>query len=148
MLDLGTLALVVMVALGVGRRLLRAVPFEGALEEALFAIGLGLGLLAYATLALGEAGVLRRSVLIGVLVVGAALGWRQIVATGAGLGRGARRWWAARPSRSECVLLVLGTLVVACEVVMVFAPPVGGDQTKYQLVYPRLFAEAHRLVAT
>jgi hypothetical protein len=59
-----------------------------------------------------------------------------------------QRWWCACPSRSERAGVVLAAVLIAAEVVMVFAPPVGGDQTKYQLVYPRLYAEAHRLVAT
>ncbi len=148
MLDLLMLALVVTSALGVGRRLLKAVPFEGGLEENLFAVGLGLGLLAYVTLALGEVGVLRRPVLLAVLAAGMVFGWRELVAAAAGVPRGLRRWRALRPSRSEQAVIVLGIGLLACEVLMVFAPPVGGDQTKYQLVYPRLFADAHRLVAT
>ncbi len=148
MLDLASLALMVIVALGVGRRLVKSVPFEGALEEALFAVGLGLGLLAYVTLGLGEAGLLRGFVLLALLMVGMAVAWREIAASAAQVGRGIRRWWASRPSRSERTIIALAIVMVACEVVMVFAPPVGGDQTKYQLVYPRLFAEAHRLVAT
>lgn len=148
MADLGTLALLLVVALGVGRRLLKAVPFEWALEEGLFGVALGFGLLAYATLGLAEAGLLSRGPLLAVLAIGAAFGWREVVAAVAQGVEGARRWWRAAPSRSERAAVVLAVLVIAAEVVMVFAPPVGGDQTKYQLVYPRLWAESHRLVAT
>ena len=148
MLDLGTLVLLLLAAFGVGRRLVTAVPFEWALEEALFAIGLGLGLLAYATLALAEAGLLGRPALIALLGLAVAFGWREIIAGVARGARGMHRWWDAPTSRSEGAAIVLGIVVVAVEVVMVFAPPVGGDQTKYQLVYPRLWAEAHRVVAT
>jgi hypothetical protein len=148
MADLGTLAILLLLALGVGRRLLKAVPFEWALEEALFAIALGLALLGYATLALGEAGLLGRPALIGLLAVGAMFGWRELVAGGAQGARGLRRWWTVPRSHSEHAAIVLGALVIAGELVMAFAPPVGGDQTKYQLVYPRLWAEAHRVVAT
>jgi hypothetical protein len=148
MVDLAVLAALLVIALGVGRRLLRAVPFEGGLEEGLFATALGLGLLAYATLALGLTGLLGRPALVALLTAAAALTWREIVAMLAGALQGVRRWRDVPPSRSETLGLVLGTTLVAAEIVMVFAPPVGGDQTKYQLVYPRLWAEAHRLVAT
>ncbi len=148
MADLATLAFVLLVALGVGRRLVKAVPFEWALEEGLFAVALGLGLVAYATLALGEAGLLRRGPLLAVLACGALFGRREIVAGLAQAVDGVRRWCALPPSRSEVAGLALACALLAAEVVMVFAPPVGGDQTKYQLVYPRLWADAHRLVAT
>lgn len=148
MADFGTLALLLLVALGVGRRLVRAVPFEWALEEGLFALALGLGLLAYATLALAEARVLGRPALVTLLALGGAFGWREIVAGVARGASGVRRWWATPASRSERAAVLLGVLVLAVEGVTAFAPPVGGDQTKYQLVYPRLWAEAHRVVAT
>jgi 4-amino-4-deoxy-L-arabinose transferase-like glycosyltransferase len=148
MADLGILAVVLVIALGAGRRLLAAVPFEWALEEGLFAIALGLGLLAYATLALAEAGLLGRPGLIVVLGAATVFGWREIVAGIARALHGARRWWHASPSRSERAAVVLGAILIAAELVTAFAPPVGGDQTKYQLVYPRLWAEAHRVVAT
>lgn len=148
MLDLAVLALLLLVALGVGRRLLAAVPFEWALEEAIFAIALGLGLLAYVTLALAEASLLGRPALLAALALAAAWSRRELVA-GVALGvRGARRWLDGSPTRSERAALALGVVIVAAELVMSFAPPVGGDQTKYQLVYPRLWAEAHRVVAT
>src|SRR5947209_4784403 len=44
-------------------------------------------------------------------------------------------------------LVVCGALLLAESLAMV-APPVGGDQTKYQLVYPRLYAAAGGLVPT
>ncbi len=148
MVDVGILAVLLLVGYGIGARLLRAVPFEWALEETLFALALALGLLGYVTLALAEASLLGRPALLAVVAVGAVFGWRQIVA---GLARGVRgigRWWDAGPSRSERAALALGIAIVAAEAIMAFAPPVGGDQTKYQLVYPRLWAEAHRVVAT
>ncbi len=147
MIDLVIVAVVVLIALGVGRRLLRAVPFASSLEEALYAVALALGLFAYVTLALGEAGLLYRPVLIAVLVLGAGYGWREMVAAAAKLARGMRRW-SGRSPVAERAAVALGVLLIATEVVLVLAPPVGGDQTKYQLVYPRLYAEAHRIVAT
>src|SRR5947199_10263607 len=45
-------------------------------------------------------------------------------------------------------LVLVCALVLATEVPTMLAPPVGGDQTKYQLVYPRLYALAGGLVPT
>jgi 4-amino-4-deoxy-L-arabinose transferase-like glycosyltransferase len=41
---------------------------------------------------------------------------------------------------------VIGLLAVEC--LLVLAPAFGGDQTKYQLVYPKLFADAGAFVPT
>src|SRR4029450_7283851 len=49
---------------------------------------------------------------------------------------------AARVLVAFCVLLLLAQSPTW------FAPPVGGDQTKYHLAYPRLYADAGRLVPT
>jgi len=141
------LLLLLVVLSGVGRRCLRAVPFEHGLEEGLFALGLGFGLLAYVTLALGEAGLLRRPILWGVLVCAAWFGRRESVSGGARALRGVRRWVVGAPA-GELAALAIGTGLLALECLLVMAPAFGGDQTKYQLVYPRLFAEAGALVAT
>lgn len=146
--DLLVLTVLLLIGLGVGRRLLRAVPFTHPLEEGLFALALALGLLAYLTLALGVVGLLRAWVLWSLLALAAWLGRREAwsgLAIGA---RGVRRWWASRPSRVEQVAFALGLGLLVAEVVLVLAPAVGGDQTKYQLVYPRLYADAHGLVDT
>ena len=147
MIDVAILLVILAIAFGVGRRCVRAVPFENGLEEGVFAVGLGLALLAYATLALGELGYLRRPALIGVLAFGGWVGRREMAA---GLARATRavRRWVARPTPGEMIAVALGLVLLAVEVVLVLAPAVGGDQTKYQLVYPRLFAESGALVPT
>lgn len=142
------MAALVLVALGAGRRLLRGVPFPWLIEEALFAVALSFGLLAYATLALGLAGVLNAGAILAVLLAAAWYGRREMRATCALAARGVRRWRESEPARSEVALVVLGVLLVGAEVVFNLAPPVGGDQTKYHLVYPRLYAETHTLLET
>jgi len=148
MLDLVFLAGVLLVALGVGRRWLRAVPFPWSLEEGVFALALGLGAIGYLTLALGEARWLTRPSLIGVLGIAAMWSRREIGAALAIFARGVRRWRDSRPGPSERAAVVIGGALLIAEVAIVLAPAVGGDQTKYHLVYPRLFAAAHRLVDT
>ncbi len=147
MLDAAILLVLLVIALGVGRRCLAAVPFADGLEEGVFAIALGLGMLAYVTLALGEVGVLHRPVLVGILVLAAWVGRREGVVGVLRIARAMRRW-ATRPRPAEIAGVALAAALVAVECVLVLAPAVGGDQTKYQLVYPRLFAEAGALVAT
>ncbi len=147
MADVAILLAIIAVAFGVGRRCVRAVPFENGVEESGFAVGLGLALLAYATLALGELGLLRRPALIGVLLLGGWFGRRETAAGSARAVRAARRWLARREP-GELIAVALGLLMLAAEIVLVLAPAVGGDQTKYQLVYPRLFAESGALVPT
>src|SRR5262249_46383234 len=44
--------------------------------------------------------------------------------------------------------MAVGLLLLAAELPTMVAPPVGGDQTKYHLAYPRLYAAAHALVPT
>jgi len=148
MVDLAVLGAVLLVALGVGRRMLNAVPFPYLLEEGLFATAFGLGLLAYATLACGIAGVLNAPALIALLAFGAWYARREIRSSVALAVRGLMRWRGSQPTWTELAAIAIGVALLAAELVMVSAPPVGGDQTKYQLVYPRLFAEAGRLVAT
>jgi len=145
--DLAILLVLLVIALGVGRRLLRAVPFASPLEEALFALALALGLFAYATLALGEAHLLHAPALCAVLAAGAVHGWREATAA---LARAARAVRAGVRSVSPATGagLVLAGALIGAELIPILAPPVGGDQTKYQLVYPRLWAEAHSIVPT
>jgi hypothetical protein len=132
---------------GVGRRCVRAVPFAHGVEEALFALGLGFGLFAHVTLALGEAGVLHAPMLWIALAAATWLGRREIVSGLARAARGGRRF-VATGSKVERTAVALGLVVLAVECLLAMAPAVGGDQTKYQLVYPRIFAEAHALIPT
>ena len=148
MADLVVLALLILTGLGAGRRLVRAVPFAWPLEEALFALALAFGLLAYATLALGEVGLLSWPAIAAVIVAGGWYGRREMLAGIAVAARGLARWWAGAPAMSERAGCVLAAVVIGAQMIMVLAPAVGGDQTKYQLVYPRLYAEAHRIVDT
>ena len=124
MVDAALLIVLLIVLFGVGQRCLRAVPFEHGFEEGVFAIGLGFGLLAYVTLALGEIGVLRRPALWTVLACAAWFGRRESVSGVARGLRGARRWAAAAPA-SEIAALLLGAGLLAVECVLVMAPAVG-----------------------
>jgi 4-amino-4-deoxy-L-arabinose transferase-like glycosyltransferase len=80
--------------------------------------------------------------------------WPFAVAGLVGLGAGGRDLVAAlRAVRTPRGWFARG-LVLVCAVLLIaqaptwFAPPVGGDQTKYHLAYPRLWTDAGGLVPT
>jgi 4-amino-4-deoxy-L-arabinose transferase-like glycosyltransferase len=147
MLDVAILSVLLVVLYGAGRRCVRAVPFASGLEEAVFALGLGFGLLAYATLALGELGLLRPAALWALLAVAAGFGWRE---SASGLARAVRavRRFVVAGQTAERLAVVLALVLLGSECLLAMAPAFGGDQTKYHLVYPRIFAEAGTLVPT
>ena len=147
MLDVAILIVLFVVLYGAGRRCVRAVPFASGLEEAVFALGLGFGLLAYATLALGEMGLLRAPVLWATLAGAAWLGRRESASGIARAVRAVQRFAIAAPI-GERLAVVLALVLLGSECLLAMAPAFGGDQTKYHLVYPRLFAAAGGFVAT
>jgi len=120
-------------------RALRALPAARA-EHLLAGLAFGLGLAGIAALGLAVAGRLRSTPI-------ALLGAAALVAGGRDLVRACR---ALDPGvlRRAWPLVLVSALVLAAEVPTMLAPPVGGDQTKYQLVYPRLYALAGGLVPT
>jgi hypothetical protein len=137
------LCAVVLAACGAGGMV--ALRMAGALprrpeEHLLAAIATGLGLASMLALALAAAHALRAWPFA---VAGAA----ALLAGGGGLVRALR---AVRPPRGRLAWLLLAVCAVllVAEAPTWFAPPVGGDQTKYQLAYPRLFAMAGGLVPT
>jgi hypothetical protein len=125
-----------------GLSVLRALDATPAAEPERLLPGLtvGLGAGGVAGLALAAADALRPA---GVALLAAA----ALIAGGRELARalravdlgGARRAWP---------LVAVCALVLAAELAPMLAPPVGGDQTKYQLAYPRLYAAHGGLVAT
>lgn len=119
--------------------LLRAAPVSPG-ERLLVGVATGLGLAGMAGLGLAAAGSLRPLALA--------------VAGGLAVAMGGGALWETlrsleRPRLGQVWPLVTVCLVVlATEVVTMLAPPVGGDQTKYQLVYPRLYGQTGTLVPT
>ncbi len=120
-------------------RLLGALP-RAPHEHLLAGLATGLGLASMFGLAIAAAHVLRPAPLVVAGVV-------TLVAGGPGLLRALR---AARPPRglAACALVAVCALLLLAEAPTWFAPPIGGDQTKYHLAYPRLYALAGGLVPT
>jgi len=142
MIDLGLLALVLVAAAAGGLvclRVLAALPAEEA-EWLVPGVAVGLGMVATVGLGLAELDVLRP---VPIALVGLA----AVVLGRKDLARALRAVDRTRVRAAWPFLAVCGALLLAESLAMV-APPVGGDQTKYQLAYPRLYAAAGGLVPT
>jgi hypothetical protein len=109
-------------------------------EHLLAGLATGLGLASILGLALAAAGWLRPLPL-------AIAGAMALVAGGSSLVAALRAVRAPR-GLSTWVLVAACALLLLVEAPTWFAPPVGGDQEKYHLVYPRLYALAGGLVRT
>ena len=142
MTNIGLVLLVLLAAAGAGLACLRALDALPDAEDDWLLAGAAAGIGIAGTVALGLAalGALRPLPLAAAGLVALTVGRRDLArALGAvDLGR----------ARSAWPFLLVCAVVLAAELVAVAAPPVGGDQTKYQLAYPRLYAAAGGLVAT
>lgn len=124
-------------------RVLGALP--GAAGERLVAgLATGLGLGGTVGLGLAALGQLRVLPLVGVGVLALLAGGRDLGRAVAALGRSGIQ----RRGAFAWALLAVCAVLLAGETVAMLAPPVGGDQTKYHLVYARLYAAHGGLVST
>lgn len=120
-------------------RVVDAMPAEPR-DHLLAGLLAGLGLTSLLGLGLAAVGLLRWWWL-GFAAVGAlAVGGRSVAA--------AVRHVEVRRDPVGRILLAVCVLVVVAELPALLAPPVGGDQTWYALVYPRLYGTAGTLVPT
>jgi hypothetical protein len=141
-IDLLVLAAILAACTAAGLLLLRvAGALPDAREEHLLAgLAAGLGVAGILALALAASGTLHRWPLIVAGAVALVAGWAELLgAVGAVRGPRTRQAW---------ILVGVCLLVLLAEAPTWFAPPVGGDQTKYHLAYPRLYALAGGLVST
>jgi hypothetical protein len=123
----------------VAQRLLRARSRDAA-DHLLEGTTVGLALLAAVGLVLTAAGHLRATPVVIAAAVMFLVGARDLVV--------AVR--AVRPPRGALAwtCIAVGVAIGLAEIPMALAPAVGGDQTKYQLAYPRLWAQAGGFVST
>jgi hypothetical protein len=147
---LGLLGLTLLVAGGIGRKVQRWLKLEGEtrLEQAVFGLAIGLGVLAYGVLALGLVGSLRPwTILLWVVLAGvwALREWTQIV--GALMG-----WVGTRPGGwrrlglGKGLVLIVGGLIFALTLFQALAPPWDYDGLMYHLQGPKLFLQAGRIL--
>src|SRR5262249_55720394 len=144
MIDLGFAALLSLVCLGVGKRILDGfgqTP-EHPLDAMALALPLGMGLMALGSLALGELGWLNRMGLAALLAMLTELGivpsFRLLRELGGRTGRARRTGRTDRSGASRLLALVLGTSLLGTAMVAM-GPVTDGDALCYHLQVPKVF---------
>jgi hypothetical protein len=141
-------ALVLMLALGLGRRMIRwlQLPLHG-LELTVFSVPLGLGAIAYGVLALGLAGFLQVWALALWLVAVGVIGLRDLATALQDM----RVWLSTcrstwrRTARWQQVLLIIFAVLLILTLFQALTPPWDYDSLLYHLQGPRLFLQAGRI---
>jgi len=150
MIDLIYLILLLILCAGVGRTLLTSLSFRfsNPVEELVFALAGGLGLLGYGVFLLGLAGWLYVEVLYGFLLVGLAVFIVPATKLIIELSRWSQRREALQTGgRAIFPVFLLGVLVVVLSVCVLksFVPPTGNDPLAYSLDLPKRFLRYHRI---
>ena len=147
---LGFLGLVLLVAAGLGHKVQRWLRLAGLtpLEQWVFGLPLGLGVLAYGILALGLIGLLRPWAIMLWLVMSGVWSWREWTETldrsPACLMRQAQALKGLGVGRKA--LLALAGLIIALTLLQTLTPPWDTDGLMYHLQGPRLFLQAGRIL--
>ncbi|HEX6655665.1 MAG TPA: hypothetical protein VF153_05575, partial [Candidatus Limnocylindria bacterium] len=147
----GLLAGLLWLGAALGLRLLRALGAVDALglEGLLFAVGLGLGGLAYLVLACGFLGLLRPWALAALLAALAVALRAELAELAAALPTLGRAWLDQRRElRRERMVGLSVSLIEITVILLVFralAPPTGYDALLYHLEGPRAFLQLGRL---
>ncbi len=146
--NLGLTALVILIAIGLGLKMLRALPLQGgtSIERGVFSAALGLGALGYAVLALGLLGLLRWWVFVILLVAVSLFAREEIMAVADGILRPLKTKSAsARLTSDEKILMVLSVAIGALAVIQALTPVWDYDGLMYHLQGPRLFIQAGQI---
>lgn len=145
--DVGLAIAIVALGAVIGLRVARflAPPFEEPLEQLIFATGIGLGIIAYATLGLGLLGLFygwALVLLLGLLTLAARAEWTH-------LARLLREVWASREplgSFEKGIALVIAALVLF-SLLQALTPTTDYDGLVYHLTAPKTYLAKHRLVS-
>src|SRR5579885_1034013 len=151
---LGVAGIVALVGIGIGKRLLRAMPLAGfsRLERAALALGLGWGILSLAVLLLGLAHLLYLPALLALLGLCLALCWRETWHVALALSDPTsyhflaallprRRLTAALVGIVLIELLLLGSQMLT----MPYNAPFGYDLYQYHWAVPNLYLLHHTI---
>ncbi|MBN1661613.1 MAG: hypothetical protein JXA93_24680 [Anaerolineae bacterium] len=131
------------VAMGLGSRLTRRVPYHSPLERVVFSTGAGLVVLSLLTFFLALVGLLYGWLFWILMGVGVILFLREIAEIASLVRWKPRAWPDDKWLRFLCVYIVASlslTLLVA------LTPPVEWDALLYHLVGPELYLRSHRFV--
>ena len=137
-------ALFVIIAAGVGRRLLDLLrlPATNGAEEGLLSLALGFGLISLSTFLLGVAHGLYPMLILAMMAAFALVGVRGLVI----LWRRSRSTSTPRISWITVVTLSIVVGHVIANLVIALAPPVKGDALFYNLAAPQIFLREHYLI--
>lgn len=140
---LSLLALMLLLAAGLGLKVLRWLKLDDLtpLEKGVFALPLGLGIIAYGVLTLGLVGLLRPWAILGWLVLAAAWSRREWADTASRTRKVCVALLAAwRPlAPGERSLLVLSGILLIFSLAQALVPPWEYDARMYHLSAPQLF---------
>ncbi|MBT7861090.1 MAG: phospholipid carrier-dependent glycosyltransferase [Gemmatimonadetes bacterium] len=142
MIDLLSIGLLLLGAVGVGRELLRwwRLPLSNPFERAAFAAGLGYGVLILVTLFLGLVGLLRPGIVMGVTGLWIVFGCYRLGVGGVSRHATAMARTLRDPWHALLVCLILGSLLFLA--LKAAAPPHGAtDPLAYQLALPKIFLQ-------
>ena len=150
MIEIIYLALVYLIAVGLGNQILKCVgvSFGTREEQSLFGVGLGLGLLSYAVLAIGVLGALYAGSIYAVLVL-AAIGSRREIRHAVVRLPGLLR--SVRPRLHPRVLLLPIAVLALCVVMNslgTLAPLSSSDALAYHFAAPKIYIDHHRIIET
>lgn len=132
-------------AVGLWINRLLSLSFERPSEQLLFAAGIGLGVLAYATLALALIGTIypwTLILLLGLLALAVRHEWTHLV-------RLLREGWSSREplgSFEKGIALIIAALVLF-SLLRALPPPTDYDGLVYHLTAPKIYLTEHRLVS-
>ncbi|MGB8646400.1 MAG: glycosyltransferase family 39 protein [Anaerolineae bacterium] len=134
--NVGVAAALYLLAAALGRRILSHIDFRSQLEAIVFQTGVGLGLISFATLALGLVGLLNRLLFWGVLLVALVL-LRNDLRT---LGRDLAAYWrtarvsGARLALYEKAFVLFVLALLALGLISALTPTLAWDALVYHLV--------------
>src|ERR1043166_7717819 len=142
------IGLLTLISYVLGSRLLFRVHFESNLEQACFAIALGLGVLSYLVLFLGLLGLLYPSIAILILLISVACCHRiwaswpgKLISLSKQIGNSSRRQFLLG------VATALVTLTLSMPILLLpLYPPTASDETMYHLPVAKQNVENHRTV--
>jgi Dolichyl-phosphate-mannose-protein mannosyltransferase len=142
MIDFGFAALLALIAAGIGRRLLDSLGQspEDPSDALALALPLGLGLVALATLVLGQVDCLNRvglSVLLAVLLELSVVGWFRLIRDWRASRAGGATWRIR--SRPDRAMRLAAVLILSATLLAALAPVTDGDALCYHLQVPKVF---------
>ncbi len=142
--DLAILLALLLLSAALGRRLLGNVSRDRPLEELVFSVGLGLGILSLGTFLLGMIGLLVRWVFWVLFLALLALQIREIRAILANL---RREWRWEQPTRLSILLASFLCLTFLFALFSALTPPSEWDALVYHLTGPKIYINEGRLVS-